>query len=300
MTIISTLRWGAAASLALLLITACGGGGGDGTSDQAPGTGSISGSVTKGPVASATVMAYGIAAGSMGAQLGSAVTDASGNFTMTVGTHDGPVLLRVNGGSYKDEATGATMAMGSGDVMTAVMPAVSPGASVNGIQVTPLTSMAQARAQQMAGGMTAANIAAANAAMGNYFMVSDVLHVHPMNPVAPGSGAGAGADARNYGMTLAAMSQYAKSLNMPFSSGMVTLMVGDASDGMMDGMYGGNRISMSMGGMMGTGMMAPTAGTIGMSTAMAEFMASAANMSGLTPADMAALMQRLAGSTGAI
>jgi len=301
MSIISTIRWGAAASLALLLVTACGGGGvGGGGGDSPVVTGSISGSVTKGPVANATVMAYGIAGGTMGAQLGSATTDASGNFTMTVGTHEGPIMLRVNGGSYKDEATGATMAMGSGDVMTAVMQAVSPGASVNGIQVTPLTSMAQARAQQMAGGMTAANIAAANAAMGNYFMVSDILHVHPMNPLAPGSGAGAGADARNYGMTLAAMSQYAKSLNMPFSSGMVTLMVSDASDGMMDGMYGGNRISMSMGGMMGTGMMASTAGAIGMSTAMAEFIASAANVSGLTPADMAALMQRLASSTGAI
>jgi hypothetical protein len=264
------------------------------------GAGSISGSVTKGPVANATVMAWGIAGGTMGAQLGSAATDASGNFTMTVGTHDGPVMLRVNGGSYRDEATGAIMAMGAGDFMTAVVPAMSPGANVSGIQVTPLTAMAQARAQQMAGGMTAANIAAANAAVGNYFMVSDILHVHPMNPLEPGSGAGAGADARDYGMTLAAMSQYAKSLNMPFSSGMVTLMMSDASDGVMDGMSGGNRISMSMGGMMGTGMMASTAGTIGMSTAMAEFMASAANMSGLTPADMAALMQRLAGSTGAL
>jgi hypothetical protein len=101
-------------------------------------------------------------------------------------------------------------------------------------------------------------------------------------------------------MTLAAMSQYAKSLNMPSSSGMVTLMMSDASDGMMDGMNSGNRISMSMGGMMGTGMMAPTVGTIGMSTAMVDFMASAANVSGLTPADMAALMQRLAGATGAL
>jgi hypothetical protein len=33
---------------------------------------------------------------------------------------------------------------------------------------------------------------------------------------------------------------------------------------------------------------------------MVDFMASAANVSGLTPADMAALMQRLAGATGAL
>ncbi|MDP3762262.1 MAG: carboxypeptidase-like regulatory domain-containing protein [Ramlibacter sp.] len=300
MPIPSLIRWGAAASFALLLITACGGGGGGGSGEPLAGAGSISGSVTKGPVANATVVAYGIAGGTMGAQLGSATTDARGSFTLTVGAHAGPVMLRVNGGSYKDEATGTAMAMGPGDVMTAVMPGMVPGANVSGIQVTPLTSMAQARAQFMAGGMTAANIAAANAAMGNYFMVSDILHVHPMNPLAPGSGAGAGADARNYGMTLAAMSQYARSLDMPFSSAMVALMMGDASDGTMDGMYAGSRIAMPMGGMMGSGMMASTAGTSGLSTAMAEFMASAANMSGLAPADMAALMQRLAGSTGAV
>lgn len=302
MPILSHIRWGAAASLALLVLTACGGGGGGGGEgvDPPAGTGSISGSVTKGPVANATVMAYGIAGGTMGAQLGTTTTDASGNFTLPVGAHAGPVMLRANGGSYKDEATGATMAMGAGDVMTAVMPAMAAGANVNGIQVTPLTSMAQARAQNMAGGMTPANIHAANAAMGNYFMVSDILHVHPMDPLAPGSGAGAGTDARNYGMTLAAMSQYAKSLDMPFSSAMVALMASDASDGVMDGMHAGTRISMPMGGMMGAGMMASTAGTSGMSAAMAEFMASAANRSGLAPADMAALMQRLAGSTGAL
>jgi hypothetical protein len=304
MPFVSMIRWGAAASLTLILLSACGGGGGGtaagGGDDALAGTGSISGSVTKGPVANATVVAHGIAGGNLGAQLGSATTDASGNFTMTVGAHAGPVMLRASGGSYKDEATGATMAMGPGHMMTAVLPAVATGARVNGIQVTPLTSMAQARAQAMAGGMTAANIEAANAAMGNYFMVGDILRAHPMNPLAPGSGAGAGTDARNYGMALAAMSQYAKSLNMPFSSAMVVLMASDAADGVMDGMHAGTRISMAMGGMMGGGMMASNAGTLGMSTAMAEFMASAANLSGLTPADMAALMQRLAGSTGAL
>jgi len=183
--------------------------------------------------------------------------------------------------------------------LTAVMPPISRGDTVDGIQVTPLTSMAQARAQQMAGGMTEANIASANVAVGNYFMVSDILRVHPMNPLEPGSGTGAGVDARDYGMTLAAMSRYAQSLGMPISSAMVTLMVSDASDGVMDGMHSGTRISMPMGGMMGTAMTS-TAGTIGISAAMLEFMQSAVNLSGLTPADMAALMQRLGTSTGTI
>lgn len=294
------VRWGAVASFIFLLLTACGGGGGGVNGDLPAASGAIGGTVTKGPVANATVVAYGIAGGAAGAQLGSATTDANGNFNLHVGAHAGAVMLRVTGGSYRDEATGATVAMAPGDFMTAVMGAMSAGTTVNGIQVTPLTSMAQARAQTMAGGMNAANIATANAALGNYFMVSDILHVHPMNPLTPGSGAGASADARNYGMTLAAMSQYAASVNMPVSSAMVALMVNDASDGVMDGMHAAGRIFMPMGGMTGSGTMAATAGTFGMSTAMAQFMASAANVSGLTPADMAVLMQRLAGSSGVL
>ncbi len=59
--------------------------------------------------------------------------------------------------------------------------------------------MAQARAQAMPGGMTDANIMAANTAVGNYFMVGDILHTQPMNPSVPGSAATATQDTKNYG-----------------------------------------------------------------------------------------------------
>jgi hypothetical protein len=160
--------------------------------------------------------------------------------------------------------------------------------------------MAQARAQQMAGGMTQSNIAAANTAMGNYFLVSDILRVHPMNPLVPGSGSNAGADARNYGMTLAAMSQYAEALNMANTSALVTSMMSDASDGTMDGKKGSSPVSMTMGGMMGTSMMAPTAGTSGLATAMTNFVMSPANMSGLTTTDIALLLQKMSSASGQI
>ena len=99
-------------------------------------------------------------------------------------------------------------------------------------------------------------------------------------------------------MTLAAMSQYAKGLNMTSSSSMVTAMMDDAADGVMDGKKGGSQISMSMGGMMGSGVMAPAAGTSGLGAAMSTFMNSAANASGMTAADMAALVQKLTHSDG--
>ena len=287
-----------AIAMTLSITTACGGGGGI---DVGSGGTGISGSVLKGPAANATVVAYAVSGGQPGARIGSATTDANGNFSMTLDSAaGGPVMLQARDGTFRDDATGALMTMPVGDVMTAVLPAVAAGATTSGIQVTPVTSMAQSRAQQMPGGMTQANIAAANAAMGNYFSVSDILHVPPMNPLVPGSGTGASPDARNYGMALAAMSQYAKTLTMANTSAMVTAMMNDASDGMMDGRKASGPISMTMGGMMGTSTMAPTAGTSGLATAMTNFAMSPANLSGLTAADVAPLVQKMSSAGGQI
>jgi hypothetical protein len=280
---------------AALLQAACGGGG-DGVGSG--GTGFISGSVIEGPVANATVNAYAVANGQTGAALGFATTDGNGNFTLSIGSYSGPLMLQASGGTFRDEATGALMTMAIGDVVTAALPSVASGATVSGVQVTPVTSMAQTRALQMAGGMTDANIAAANAAMGSYFSVSDILHVAPMNPLLPGSGAAASADARNYGMTLAAMSQYALTVGMTNSSALVTAMMNDASDGMMDGRKGSSPITMTMGGMMGTAAMSATAGSTGLATGMTNFASSPANKSGLTATDVAPLVQRLSSASG--
>src|SRR6185369_176723 len=136
---------------AALLQAACGGGG-DGVGSG--GTGFISGSVIKGPAANATVNAYAVANGQMGAALGSVTADGNGNFTLPIGSYSGPLMLQASAGTFRDEATGALMTMASGDVMTAALPSVASGATVSGIQVTPVTSMAQTRALQMTGGMT--------------------------------------------------------------------------------------------------------------------------------------------------
>ena len=280
-----------------LLLFACGG-----TSEAPPAAGgTISGTVSKGPASGAAVIAFSVSGGAMGAQLGAATSDALGHFTLSIGSHAGPVMLQMNGGAYTDEATGTTMTMQSGDVMTAVVPSVTAGSTMSGIQITPLTSMAQARAQNMAGGMTDANIALANGAVGGYFAVADILHMAPMNPLEPGSGATATQDAKNYGICIAAMTQYAKTIGMTTSSsGIVTAMMKDASDGIMNGMMGSTAISMAgMGGMMG-GSMQATAGTSGLATAMSQFIGSAMNKSGVQMTDMQALINKLSSAGGAI
>ena len=276
------------------MLAACGGGGGGGGSTAT----TISGSIVEGQVNGAAVTAYAISNSMQGSQIATATTDTSGNFHLSVGGYAGPVMLQMRGGTYIDEATGTAMVMAPGDVMSAVLPTVTAGASLSGIQVTPLTSMAQAMAQHMAGGLTDANIAMANTAIGNYFSVNDILHTQPMNPLVAGSGTGASQDMRNYGATLAAMSQYAKTLGMPASSALITAMMNDASDGIMNGMNGSSQITMSMGGMMGGSMMTSTAGTSGLATAMTNFMNSSANVSGLTAIDMAALIQKLINTNG--
>ena len=288
--------------VALLALSACGGGGSSASSD-ATAQGVINGVATKGPLKNSRVTGYAVVAGQTGSQIGTSDTDTAGNFSMNIGSYTGPVLLQVSGGSYIDEATGVSMPMAVGDVMTAVLPTVAAGASSSGVQVTPLTAMAQTRAQHMTGGMTDANIASANSAMGSNFSVSDILHVAPMNPLLSGSGAGASQDARNYGMTLAAMSQSAKTLGMTNSSTFVTAMMNDAADGMMDGKAGSTPISMSMGAMMGgtsTSTMSVTAGTASLATAMSDFMNSSMNASGLTASSMAAMLQKLSSSSGKI
>jgi len=284
-----------------LLLFGCGGGSGGSSGTTSGVDGVISGTAVKGPVNGATVTAFAIGNGLMGAQIGTGTTDAQGNFTIPIGAYSGPVMLRMNGGTYTDEATGASMTMQAGDIMASVMPQAGAGSVMSGVQMTPLTSMAQVRAQTMSGGMTPANITAANTAMGNYFSVSDVLYIHPMNPLTPGSGTGATQDMRNYGIMLAAMSQYANTIGMPISSGMVTTMMNDASDGIMNGMMGNTQIMMGgMGGMMGNNPLSANAGTSGLANAMTAFMGSAMNRSGLTVADMQSLINKMSTSNGQI
>ena len=156
-----------------LALTACGGGGGGGGGSGSvtpppppPVTGTVSGTAVKGPVNGGTMTAYALSNGAMGAKIASATTNADGTFSLAMGSYAGPVMLQITGGTYTDEATGATMQLMAGDTMTALLPSMTAGQTLNGVQVTPLTSVAQTMAQHMAGGMTDANITGANTNVG--------------------------------------------------------------------------------------------------------------------------------------
>ena len=277
-------------ALTISVLNACGGGGGSSTSQS---SGSVSGVVTKGPLNAATVTAFAIASGQMGNQLASGVTDATGAFSVALNGYSGPLMLQVSGGNFVDEATGLTMGMAPGDVMTLVIPSASLNQGMSGLQITPVTSMAQTLAEHMAGGMTDANIQAANAATGSYFSVGDIVHTAPMNPLTAGSGANAGVNAQNYGMVLASISQYAQMQGVVSTSTMVSVLMKDAADGLMDGMNFGAPIMIST--VSGSLQLPAGAGSTGLGGAMSTFMNSARNRSRVTTMP---LMNRLNGTAG--
>jgi hypothetical protein len=264
--------------------------------------GKVSGKAFNGEMSQGMVTAYAVNNGIRGAQIASTALDSSGEFSMSLGSYAGPMMLQVTGGRFTDEATGTTMNMGASDVMTAVMTSIASGAQLSGICITAVTSMAQTRAAAMSGGMTDANITAVNTAVGNYFMMSNLLTTRPIDMTMAGSGTASGVtqDQMNHGAAIAAMSQSATRLGMTTtSSAFVTSMMNDAADGTMNGMMGSTQISMG-GGMMGGSMMGSHSGTSDLATDMTNFMGSAMNHSGLTSANMNALIQKLASSNGTL
>ena len=296
---------GFVAAASLLLLSGCGGGGTNSapTTESAPPSapavqGTISGTAVEGPVSGATVTAYAVTDGVPGAKIVSAKTDAQGNFSLSIGAYSGAVMLQLEGGTYTDEATGTTMPMLTGDVMTAVVPAVASGATVSGIELTPLTSMAQVIAAHLGGGITDANISIASAAVGQYFMVNDILHTAPMNPLVSGSSGSATQDGIDYGMVIAAMSQLAHTEGLSSSSAIITAMMDDVSDGNFDGkMFGG---TVMMGDEQPSAALPNNVATSALGNAMAAFISSGQNKSGVVAASMRALLSQLNGSSGGV
>ncbi|EKZ97087.1 MAG: hypothetical protein CL858_16195 [Cupriavidus sp.] len=153
---------------ALLALAACGGGGGDGTSNGGsngggstpptttptandpytgkPATGAmtnqITGSVVKGPTAGATVTAYVLNAdASNGNAIGSAVTDASGAFRMSLTqAPSGMIRLIATGGTFSSEVDNSTQKL---DTLELVAPYVTT--DLTNFVITPVSDTASKR-----------------------------------------------------------------------------------------------------------------------------------------------------------
>jgi hypothetical protein len=154
-------------------------------SPPAAATTTVNGTVVDDFVVNSTVTAYAVnASGVQGACIpatpattpstcATATTDASGNYTVNLGTYVGAVLLQATGGSYTDTVTGQTVNMPASLMLSAllIVPASSPGSATVTAQITPESTMIAQLAQQQASQGTALATALTNAssAVQGYF-----------------------------------------------------------------------------------------------------------------------------------
>ena len=188
----------------LLLLTGCGGGsGGGGTAGPVAATSVISGVASKGPLNGSTVCAFAITAGVKGAALGAcAKTNATGNYSIDLGTYTGPVLFEASGGNYIDEATGLTVPLAS--PLRSMLTNAAGGAA--SVAVTALTELAYQQANTIAAGLTVARIQAAVTNVQTNFGVTDIINTMPVDALNVPTAATAAQ--KSYALALATISQY--------------------------------------------------------------------------------------------
>jgi hypothetical protein len=173
---------------AAALVVACGGG------DDAPVSTAISGNVVKGPVSGATVCAFKATAAGKGEQLQCVTSSAGGAYAMNL-EYTGDVVIEASGGSYTDEATGASRTLS--DPMQVVLSA--QGGTAVGM-VTPLTSVAYSLSKAASGGVTSASFATSASNVAAQFQLGAV-NIASAAPVVTGTPNG-------YGNVLRAVSKF--------------------------------------------------------------------------------------------
>ncbi|MBU3738501.1 MAG: choice-of-anchor D domain-containing protein [Rhodoferax sp.] len=164
-----------------------------------------SGVVSKGPLAGSSVCAYAITNAARGALLGSCVTSGSdGAYSVDLGAYTGPVLFEATGGTYVDEATGATVTLAA---PLRSMLANASGATVS-VAITPLTELAYQLANGAGGSLSTDRITSSIARVQTNFGVADIVATQPVNALSVPTTATTAQ--KTYALALATVSQYQK------------------------------------------------------------------------------------------
>lgn len=180
----------------LFLLTACG----KGENPVSNSSATVSGVVAKGLVNGGTVTVTDL----KGVFLASGTTNSDGSYSIDIAGYQGPVIVKVTGGTYLDEATGTDNTLLDA-TMTNGMRAVFGNASgLTRVAVTPLTDIAYQRAA--AAGLTIASIAEANNAVSVAFDIDNILTTMPEIPAGLPSGT---TSAEKYVKALTAISRLA-------------------------------------------------------------------------------------------
>jgi hypothetical protein len=200
-------------SLLVSVMVGCGGGGGGAAGSGGASGPVLSGVATKGPISGGTVTVYRIISSARLQELGHGPTGADGSYNISLpagaGTGNASVMVKISGGSYKDESTGTTKntddqyPLGMRAVYSNISGVVKRGETVN---VTPYTEMACDYADNH-GGLSPNNIASSNGKVAAAFNLPDIVKTKPLDPNSafPASGSD---DAKKYALALATLSQY--------------------------------------------------------------------------------------------
>ena len=161
---------GLVVSIVAAALSGCGGG------SPAPST-VVSGMASKGPIRGGTVQVFAIRSGveDRSAPIGTGDTDAGGNYTIDLGSYKGAAVVEVTGGSYRDEVSGATVALKT--PLRAVFANASTGRKK--VAVTPLTELAYKKARGNGTQLTPAVIDTANASIATSFSLTNIISTLP-------------------------------------------------------------------------------------------------------------------------
>ncbi|MGE0711503.1 MAG: IPT/TIG domain-containing protein [Planctomycetota bacterium] len=297
------------AAAVLALTTGCGGSGGGGGGGGGT-TSKVSGKVVAGPVSGALVRVYRVNTDRSLTFVGEGTTAADGTYTLD-SNGDGPFVVIAGGGTYTDEATGATKSLGglpaansitSLDALpTGTLTAMLGSGSGSGSQtvsLNPLTSIAARRTIEASktdpNALSAGSVSTAATDVAREFGISgDPRTLVPLDLTSAADASAVQASptspAAQLGALLAALSQQAKSLGLSDPMSLVEALAQDFSDGFLNGQASGAPISIA-----GGGTLSPSAGTKDLASALQSFLNDpTVNKSGTTPTSFQTLIDNV-------
>ncbi|MDF1661658.1 MAG: Calx-beta domain-containing protein, partial [Planctomycetota bacterium] len=257
----------------------------------------VQGTVQAGPAQGVTVVAFAVdSSGNKAQTLGQSATDANGSFQIVFnnnsssGGYSGVVLLEATGGTYTDEARQSTVTLGA--VFKAVIDNSTPPANASfptptTASVTILSTLAAEQAQLGTGGLTQANVLAANASINSlYNNAFDVLSTPLSNPNDAAGGSNLPVETGDFTVALAGFSRLALDLGLTPDQ-LFNALKADIADGRLDGRSPNN-----------TSTLVDDSVITRLARATAAYVASNANVRGLSIQD--ATLATLAASDGNI
>lgn len=249
----------------------------------------IGGFAVKGTVVNGEVTAYELlpsgARGKCVSEVGS-MTDANGAFNVKMNDYKGPVWLEVTSGMYEDEMTGESRAITIEEPMVAFIPNYA-NSSIEGISITPLTSIASglARSKVREGHKPGRASTLANGHIAEFFGLEDILNTLPAD-LTKKLVEGVSEAAKKAAAVIAGLSAMAAKYGADPMS-----LIGALTDDVTDGIFDGKGVS---GAISLNGVQLSIDNFLEyLSSCVKDFLSSARNLSNFSWADMEGMLDKL-------